>query len=245
MHLVLKKTGPQPRHLGMGACVHPLREAGRVHACSECRRVNLVAEEMISRLMFAIGLKLGRRYVVKVDKRCVQLLSHSLDPWCERCEFSVHTVSVVLLISFPGGKCEQDRHRALGACLVDKPADISSESVNGLLSAVLFDSDHRGVLDQEFVVLSAVAFGAFIAGACPVLINRPVVVMSQLENHIVSRPHAIQHRFPQLVVERARACASQRVVLNSYLRRVEKEMLEISPSPLAVVAISQRSVSHG
>ena len=148
--------------------------------------MDFVAEEMIGGFPLAVFLEFSGRNVVEINKRSVQLFRHGFNPWGEGCEFAVHLVGVALLVCLAWSECEQNRCGTFSPDFINETAHISSKCIDGLHTAVLFDGHHRGVLNQVLVVRSAIAFGAFIAGTRPVLINWAVVVVSQFEHHIVA-----------------------------------------------------------
>ena len=62
--------------------------------------------------------------------------------------------------------------------------------------------------------------------------------MTDGDNHPVARADSLTDGIPQLIIESAAAHTSQRLVLDSNLRRVEILMGIIAPPPLSVITIA-------
>ena len=68
--------------------------------------------------------------------------------------------------------------------------------------------------------------------------------MSEFENDVVAFLHTLQHVGPKHAVECARTCSAKRMILNSYLAVIVEVASVISPSPLTVVAVAERTATH-
>ena len=69
--------------------------------------------------------------------------------------------------------------------------------------------------------------------------------MSNRHHHPVAGFQCLADRFPQIVIERTAAHAPQGLVFHRNLVLIEILIGKVAPSPLSVVAITQRTVAHG
>ena len=71
-----------------------------------------------------------------------------------------------------------------------------------------------------------------------------VVVMTNGDNHPVAFSNGLFDGLPQLIIKGTTAHAPQRLVLNGDLCWIEIRVGIITPAPLAVIAITQRTCTH-
>ena len=69
--------------------------------------------------------------------------------------------------------------------------------------------------------------------------------MAYGDNNPVALTYSLAHIRPKTGVEGAAAHTTESLVFNSDLVLVEKILRIIAPSPLSVVAIAQRTITHG
>ena len=222
--------GLQRSQLRVGACGQSLGGRAGIEFSSELACVDVVFVEVIALLPLAELVELASRYFVEVYVGYTLLLAHLFEPLAVR---FAHNFAVVAI-----GVARSERHEyGVGSCLsdvLDILAHISAIGVDGLLLARFLYCHVDGVVS-----------GAWYGGACASAVVGAVVVVPNRHYHPVARFQGFAHVGPQFVVECAAAHASEGLVLDGYLVVVEVFVLKVSPSPLAVAAVAERTVAHG
>ena len=77
------------------------------------------------------------------------------------------------------------------------------------------------------------------------MVDRTVVVMTQLKDDVVALLNAFQHIGPKAAIESAWTGATEGMILHRDFVLVEELVGKVSPAPLTVVAIAERTVAHG
>ena len=136
-----------------------------------------------------------------------------------------------------------ERHQhgvgTLGTDIGDIAAQIAAVCINHLLTVGRIALVHHLDVHQHRVLSRSGNTGT----GAPLVVGA-VVVMPDAHNHPVARFQRLANLRPKITVESTARGSSKSLVLNGYLRRVKEVLGEISPSPLAVVAVAQRSVAH-
>ena len=139
----------------------------------------------------------------------------------------------VVVVGIAGRKRHQDGIAALRTHIINIFTHVAAIGVDGLVLACLLDSHLQGVVTHT---------GDAGPGTTGVIGS--VVVMADGDNHPVAWTDGLLDGLPQLVIERAAAHATKRLVLDGDLGGVEILVGIVSPSPLAIVTITQSTCSH-
>ena len=142
----------------------------------------------------------------------------------------------LLVVGITGRERHEDRVGPTTAYLIDIPAQVGTIAIDGIVDVLaLVEACHQRV---------GINTGDHTPGALGIEeVGR--VVMTDRDDHPVACLQGIPHSWPQVGIEGAGGHASQGLVLHGDASPVEILVEEISPSPLAVVAIAEGAVAHG
>ena len=187
---------------------------------------------MIFLLPRTVFIEFGSRYLVEIDKGHILLFSHLL---CPQAEGLVHTHNLAVFVVCV---TRSERHEygicAHSTAVVDVFPQILAVCIYRLLYSGFLDGHIEGVL-------------TYSGDTCPCssTVVWAVVVMTYGYDYPVALLYSLAHIRPQSIIECSAAHSAESLVFHSYLVHVEEFLCIISPSPLSVVAVAQRSVAHG
>ena len=195
---------------------------------------------MVVGFPLAIRLEFASGDVVEVDVRGVQFLRHGFNPRSEGRQLAVDAVRVAFFVSLAWGEREENRSGSLGTDFVDETTQIATEGIDHFLLSCLLDSDKDGVGGQWLLAILT-----FVGRTGTVVVDRTIIIMTQLKDYVVALPNAFQHVRPKTAVEGAWTGATEGMILHCDFVLVEELVGKVSPAPLTVVAIAERTVAHG
>ena len=185
---------------------------------------------MVVRLPRAIAVELAAGDLIQINKGHSLLFSHLFLPLGMRFAYNL----AMIIIGIAWCQRHQNRMSSLRPYIINILTHISAIGVNSLVFTSFLNRHLKRIITYTRNT-----------GSGTTRIVRAIIIMSDTDNHPVARTDRLLDRLPKLFIKGATAHAAKRLVLNGNFRRIEILMGIEAPTPLAIIAIPQRTCTHG
>ena len=192
--------------------------------------MNLIEKEVVIRLPGTITIEFSSRNLVQVDKGHTFLSSHLHLPLGVWLTYNL----TVLVVGITRCQRHQDGVSALCPHIDNILTQVTAIGVNRLAFAGLFNHHLQRIIAHTGYT-----------GTCTPLVVGTIVVMTNGDDDPVTLADGLFDGLPQLIIERTTTHTTKCLILNGYLFWIKVFVHVVTPAPLTVVTITQRTCTHG